>query len=70
MKQLAGRAPHVSRLMALAVRFDCLICDGVAAYQAELACLGHVTRARLTQFMKLLSLESDIQEENLHLRRE
>lgn len=61
-----GRIPRVSRLMALAIRFDKLIRDGVVADQAELAHLGHVTRARLTQIMNLLNLAPDIQEEILH----
>lgn len=63
----AGRIPRVSRLMALAIRFDQLIRDGVVADQAELARLGHVTRARLTQIVILLSLAPDIQEEILFL---
>ncbi len=63
----AGRIPRISRLMALAIRFDHLICDGVVADQAELARLGHVTRARLTQIMNLLNLAPDIQEEILFL---
>ena len=58
----AGRIPRVSRLMALAIRFDQLIRDGAVADQADLARLGHVTRARLTQIMNLLSLAPDIQE--------
>jgi hypothetical protein len=57
-----GRVPRVSRLMALAIRFDTLIRDGVVTDQAELARLGHVTRARLTQIMNLLCLAPDIQE--------
>lgn len=63
----AGRSPRVSRLMALAIRFDQLIRDGVVADQAELARLGHVTRARLTQLMNLLCLAPDIQEAILFL---
>jgi hypothetical protein len=62
-----GRVPRVSRLMALAIRFDQLIRDGVVADQAELARLGHVTRARLTQIMNLLCLAPDIQETLLFL---
>jgi hypothetical protein len=54
--------------MALAIRFDQLIRDGVVADQAELARVGHVSRARLTQIMNLLSLAPDIQEELLFLR--
>lgn len=61
------RVPRVSRLMALAIRFDGLIRDGVVADQAELARLGHVSRARLTQIMNLLNLAPDIQEEVLFL---
>ena len=55
--------------MALAIRFDQLIRDGVVADQAELACLGHVTGARMTQIMNLLHLAPDIQEAILHLPR-
>jgi hypothetical protein len=62
-----GRVPRVSRLMALAIRFDQLIRDGVVADQAELARLGHVTRARLTQIMNLLCLAPEIQEALLFL---
>ena len=64
-----GRVPRVSRLMALAIRFDQLIRAGVVADQAELARLGHVTRARLTQIMNLLCLAPDIQEAILFLPR-
>ena len=53
--------------MALAIRFDQLIREGVVADQAELARLGHVTRARLTQIMNLLCLAPDIQERILYL---
>jgi len=53
--------------MALAIRFDGLIRCGEVADQAELARLGHVTRARVTQIMNLLSLAPDIQEELLFL---
>jgi hypothetical protein len=53
--------------MALAIRFDQMIRDGVIADQAELARLGHVTRARMTQIMALLQLAPDIQEAILWL---
>ena len=61
------RVPRIARLMALAIRFDGLLRDGAVADQAELARLGHVTRARLTQIMNLLNLAPDIQEELLTL---
>lgn len=62
-----GRVPRVARLMALAIRLDELIQSGAVADQAELARVGHVTRARLTQIMNLLQLAPDIQEEILFL---
>jgi hypothetical protein len=65
--QASGRLPRVTRLMALAIRFDGLIRSGAAADQAELARLGRVTRARMTQIMNLLLLAPDIQESLLFL---
>jgi DNA invertase Pin-like site-specific DNA recombinase len=46
---------------------DQLIRDGAVADQADLARLGHVTRARLTPIMNLMSLAPDIQEAILFL---
>lgn len=57
-----GRVPRVARLMALAIRFDDLVRSGAVSTQAELAAVGHVTRARVTQIMNLLHLAPDIQE--------
>lgn len=62
-----GRIPRVARLLALAHRFEKLIADGEVQDYADLARLGHVTRARVTQIMNLLVLAPDIQEELLHL---
>ena len=53
---------RVAKLMALAIRFDGLVRDGIVADFADLARLGHVTRARITQIMNLLHLAPDIQE--------
>jgi hypothetical protein len=64
-----GRVPRITRLMALAIRFDELIRSGEVADYADLACLGHVTRARVTQIMNLLMLAPDIQEEILFVPR-
>ena len=55
--------------MALAIRFDRLIKDGEIDDQADLARLGHVTRARVTQIMNLLQLAPEIQEAILFLPR-
>ena len=65
----AARVPRVSRLMALAIRFGDLMRSGEVTSYAELARLGRVTRARMTQVMALLGLAPDIQEEVLFLPR-
>jgi hypothetical protein len=64
-----GKLPRVTRLMALAIKFDALIRDGVARDYADLARLGMVTRARMTQIMNMLLLAPDIQEEMLFMPR-
>jgi hypothetical protein len=64
-----GRLPRVARLMALAIRFDQLIRDGEVQDLADIARLGQVTRARVTQIMNLLHLAPDIQQEILALPR-
>ena len=63
----AGRVSRVSRLMALALRFEELLRQGVVADYAALARLGHVSRARISQIMNLLVLSPDIQEALLFL---
>ena len=64
-----GRVPRVARWMALAIRCEQLLHEGQVASYAELARLGHVTRARVTQIMNLLSLAPDMQESILFLPR-
>ena len=59
--------PRIARLMALAIRFDRLLRAETFRDYAELARLGRVTRARMTQIMKLLDLAPDIQEQILFL---
>ena len=59
--------PRIARLMALAIRLDGLLREGTIRDYAELARLGRVTRARITQIMKLLHLAPDIQETILFL---
>ena len=61
----AGRVPRVARLLALAHRFQRMIDHGEVASMAEIAKLGRVSRARVTQIMDLLLLAPDIQEEIL-----
>ena len=53
--------------MALAIHFDGLIQNGVISDYADIARLGGVTRARVTQIMNLLNLAPEIQEKILFL---
>ena len=62
-----GRVPRVARLVALALRLEALIQSGVIANYAELARLGHVSRARVTQIINLRWLAPDLQEAILFL---
>ncbi len=64
-----GRVPRIARLLALAIRCDQLIRDGVIANQSELAEFGQITTARMTQIMSLLNLAPDLQEQILLLPR-
>jgi hypothetical protein len=59
--------PRIARLMALAIRFEGLLREKKIRDYAELARRGRVTRARMTQIMKLLLLAPDIQERILFL---
>ena len=51
--------PRVARLLALALRFEQLVQSDVIATYAELARLGHVSRARVTQILNLRLLAPD-----------
>ncbi len=62
-----GNIPRLARLMALAIHFEGLLERDVIKDMAELARLGHVTRARMTQIMNLRLLAPDIQETLLDL---
>jgi hypothetical protein len=66
-KQLAAPFPGSPGFMALAIRFEGLVRNKTMRDYAELARLGRVTRARMTQIMKLLDLAPDIQEKILFL---
>lgn len=62
-----GRIPRISRLLALAHHLERLVVTGEVKDYAELARLGNVSRARITQIMNLLLLAPDIQEAILFL---
>lgn len=64
-----GNIPRASRLMALAINFEGLRRRGLVTDYADMARLGDVTRARITQIMSLINLAPDIQEEILYLPR-
>jgi len=64
-----GNVPRITRLMALAIKFVCLVHREEVRDCADLARLGYVPRGRITQIMNLLNLAPDIQEEILFLPR-
>jgi hypothetical protein len=64
-----GGVSRVARLMALAIRFERLVRTGQVASYADVARLGQVTRARISQIANLLHLAPEIQEELLFWRR-
>ncbi len=64
-----GRLPRITRYMALAIYYEDLIRQGHVYDYAEIATLGHVTRARVTQIMNLRLLAPDLQERLLVLTR-
>lgn len=66
-KPALERIPRISRYMALAIHFEDLIKEGVVNDYADLARLGHVIRARVTQIMNLRLLAPEIQEVLLFL---
>jgi hypothetical protein len=53
--------------MALALRFQGLLQQGLIANSATLARLGHISRARVSQILNLVVLAPDIQEALLFL---
>jgi hypothetical protein len=56
---------RITRLLALAVKFEGLRQSGTVKNYAELARLGRVSRARVSQIMSLLNLATDIQQDIL-----
>jgi len=65
--EVSPRIPRITRLMALAIKFQDMIDRGEVRDYADLAKLGYVSRARITQIMNLTNLAPDIQEEILFL---
>jgi len=65
----ARSAPGVSRLLAVAHRYERRLQRGQVTSFAEIAAAERLTRARVTQIMDLLLLAPDIQEQVLFLPR-
>ena len=61
----SASVPRISRLLALALRMEQMIEEGRVKKYSELAQLGQVSTARITQIMNLLHLAPDIQEQIL-----
>ena len=55
------KIPRITRLMALAIKFQDMLDSGDVRDCADIARLGYVSRARLTQIMNLRHLAPDIQ---------
>jgi len=62
LRESHGRAPRIARLLALAHKLDAMVRSGEITDYAQLAHLGHISRARLSQIMVLLHLAPAIQE--------
>jgi hypothetical protein len=62
-----GRPPRVARLVALAHKLEQLVRSGAVRSYGELARLGHISPARLSQIMILAQLAPAIQEYVLFL---
>lgn len=63
----SGRVPRVSRLIALAIRFERQIREGEIRSYRDIAQAGRISPARLSQIMRLTDLAPSIQEELLFL---
>lgn len=56
------RLPRVTRLMALAVKYEELLAKGLVRNHVELAELAHVERSHISTLLRLRLLAPDIQE--------
>jgi hypothetical protein len=61
------QVPRITRLLALALKFEDLIRSGTVTNYAAVAQVARVSRSRVTQMTGLLNLAPDIQEEILFL---
>jgi hypothetical protein len=61
------RIPHITKLLALANKFERMLAQGQVKNRTVLARTGQVSRARLTQIMHLMDLVPAIQEQILSM---
>ena len=61
----ATRTPRITRLTAMAIKYQGIVNSGELKDFADIARLGYVSRARITQIMNLSNLAPDIQEQLL-----
>ncbi|MEL6110837.1 MAG: hypothetical protein AAFU85_32935 [Planctomycetota bacterium] len=61
------RVPHVKRLMALAIRLEDLLDNGLVGNQSEIARAAGISTARVSQIVNLNRLAPDIQQTILEL---
>jgi len=59
--------PRITRLMALAIKLEDIMCGPQALERSDIAQLGRVSRSRITQILNLLLLAPDLQERLLFL---
>ena len=64
-----GRVPRITRVLSLAIKLKQLLSNGVAGSYKDIAELSHISRARMSQIMRLTELAPEIQEELLFLPR-
>jgi hypothetical protein len=62
------RIPRITKLMALAIRLEELLRQGIASNNTELARLAGISRARITQILNLRNLAPVLQERILDAR--
>ena len=67
--ELPGTLPRITRLMALAIRFDELLRTGKVQDLNHLAMIGNVSQPRISQILSLVLLAPDLQEKLLFLPR-
>jgi hypothetical protein len=66
-KPLSPQLPRITRLMALAIKFEDLLREVAGLTYTDLARLGGVSRSHITHILNLLCLAPDLQERLLFL---